>query len=352
MEQIAKDEAGGEVVCRRQDDVDLDEGCDGAPLRSVKVGDSLRALVKGRWKNRSSSPTARPRMDANPIHTTTEFAQQSGYKSVFAQGMLSMGFLGQLLVRELRRRPMKRFKVRFAKITWPERRSSARASSPGSTRRRPHLVDCDVQHRDRNRGAPRRGQRDAHPGVKSCRSDVDPQFVGLESPRWPFRGVGKRFRSLVSGSPTHTSTFTGIFADLYEEPAALLPRSAARLRLLPGSVGELPDASPLHQSRREHAALARVRRGDRIGLATRTASRWRFVEFFARRRSARCRCINYMLRAEEIDQLTADAGCSVLFVDRAVLERDIKDQRRVPQVDTWILVSSRKLRAFTTSPRK
>jgi len=36
--------------------------------------------------------------DKNPMHLDDEFARKAGYPRVFAQGMLSMGFLAQFLV--------------------------------------------------------------------------------------------------------------------------------------------------------------------------------------------------------------------------------------------------------------
>ena len=111
----------------------------------LNVGDSLAPLVKGPLEKSQFVAYGQAAMDANPIHTDDEFAQQSGYKSVFAQGMLSMGFLGQMLVENAGAGNVRRFKVRFTKITWPGETITCR----GVVTRKyeedgRQLVDCDV----------------------------------------------------------------------------------------------------------------------------------------------------------------------------------------------------------------
>jgi len=114
-------------------------------FEQVTVGDSLQPLVKGPLEKSQFVAYGQAAMDANPIHTDDEFAQQSGYKSVFAQGMLSMGFLGQMLVANAGAGNVRRFKVRFTKITWPGETITCR----GVVTRKyedngQKLVDCDV----------------------------------------------------------------------------------------------------------------------------------------------------------------------------------------------------------------
>ncbi len=111
----------------------------------VKVGDSLESLVKGPLEKAQFVAYGQAAMDANPIHTDDEFAQQSGYKSVFAQGMLSMGFLGQMLVANAGVGNVKRFKVRFAKITWPGEILTCKGVVTRKYEENgQRLVDCDV----------------------------------------------------------------------------------------------------------------------------------------------------------------------------------------------------------------
>ena len=111
----------------------------------VNVGDSLAPLVKGPLEKSQFVDYGQAAMDANPIHTDDEFARQSGYKSVFAQGMLSMGFLGQMLVDNAGAGNVRRFKVRFTKITWPGETITCRGAVTRKYEENGRkLVDCDV----------------------------------------------------------------------------------------------------------------------------------------------------------------------------------------------------------------
>ena len=111
----------------------------------VKVGDPLEPLVKGPLEKSQFVAYGQAAMDANPIHTDDEFAQQSGYKSVFAQGMLSMGFLGQMLVANSGVGRVRRFKVRFTKITWPGETITCKGVVTRKYEENGlRLVDCDV----------------------------------------------------------------------------------------------------------------------------------------------------------------------------------------------------------------
>jgi len=117
----------------------------GLRFDQLNVGDSLEPLVKGPLEKSQFVAYGQAAMDANPIHTDDEFAQQSGYKSVFAQGMLSMGFLGQMLVANAGAGNVRRFKVRFTKITWPGETITCRGTV--TRKYEEHglkLVDCDV----------------------------------------------------------------------------------------------------------------------------------------------------------------------------------------------------------------
>jgi len=86
---------------------------------SVHVGQELPPLVKGpitREMLREYGPAAG---DPNPIHVDDEFAKNAGYSGVFAHGMLSMGFLGEFLVNAAGVGNVRKFRARFAKLTWP-----------------------------------------------------------------------------------------------------------------------------------------------------------------------------------------------------------------------------------------
>ncbi len=86
---------------------------------SVKEGDAIAPLVKGEITKEMLIQYGEAALDGNPMHTDDEFARDAGYPGVFAQGMLSMGFLAQFLVERFGPEALRRIKVRFAKLTWP-----------------------------------------------------------------------------------------------------------------------------------------------------------------------------------------------------------------------------------------
>ncbi|MCM2276331.1 MAG: MaoC family dehydratase N-terminal domain-containing protein [Candidatus Didemnitutus sp.] len=51
--------------------------------------------------------------DLNPIHLDPEFARSVGFDDVFAQGMLSMAYLGRLLTSRVPQARLRQFRVRF-----------------------------------------------------------------------------------------------------------------------------------------------------------------------------------------------------------------------------------------------
>ena len=56
--------------------------------------------------------------DHNPMHIDIDFAKEAGMPDVFAHGMLSMAYLGQLVTGWRPQAQLKRFKVRFRSITY------------------------------------------------------------------------------------------------------------------------------------------------------------------------------------------------------------------------------------------
>src|SRR5207247_10880900 len=73
------------------------------------------------------------------------FARTSVYPGVFAHGVLSMGYLGELLVQAAGVGAVRRFKTRFAKLTWPGdvitcRGRVTRVADQGAER----LVECEI----------------------------------------------------------------------------------------------------------------------------------------------------------------------------------------------------------------
>lgn len=55
--------------------------------------------------------------DHNPIHLDLDVARSAGLDDVFAQGMLSMAYLGRLLTSWVRQEAIRSFEVRFEAIT-------------------------------------------------------------------------------------------------------------------------------------------------------------------------------------------------------------------------------------------
>jgi len=83
--------------------------------------------------------------DPNPMHTDDEFARSAGYPGVFAHGMLSMGWLGQLLTEAGGVGSILRFRTRFAKLTWPGETITCRGRVTAvRDQDRKRLIDCDV----------------------------------------------------------------------------------------------------------------------------------------------------------------------------------------------------------------
>ena len=112
---------------------------------SVAVGQEQPPLVKGPITRDDLKAYAAASGDPNPMHTDEEFARNAGYPGVFAHGMLSMGYLAEFLVRAGGAGSVRKFRTRFAKITWPGdlitcRGRVTRVTDEGAAR----LVECDV----------------------------------------------------------------------------------------------------------------------------------------------------------------------------------------------------------------
>ena len=86
---------------------------------TVKVGDALPELLKGPITRDDLKRYGPAAGDPNPIHLDDEFAKSAGHPSVFAHGMLSMGYLGEFLVNAAGVGNVRKFRARFAKLTWP-----------------------------------------------------------------------------------------------------------------------------------------------------------------------------------------------------------------------------------------
>ena len=117
----------------------------GLDPKTVAVGLELPPLVKGPITREHLKAYAAASGDPNPMHTDDQFAQSAGYPGVFAHGMLSMGYLGEFLVQAAGVGAIRRFKTRFAKLTWPGdlitcRGRVTRVADQGAER----LVECEI----------------------------------------------------------------------------------------------------------------------------------------------------------------------------------------------------------------
>jgi acyl dehydratase len=84
--------------------------------------------------------------DYNPMHHDEIKAQAAGQPSVFGHGMFSMGLLGTAITDYVGVGNIRRFRVRFAKQTWPDEELRTAIVVTGKrTEGSDHLVDLDVR---------------------------------------------------------------------------------------------------------------------------------------------------------------------------------------------------------------
>jgi acyl dehydratase len=88
-------------------------------FEQVKIGEELPALAKTPVDRVQLSRYAGASGDFNPIHVDEVYAKSIGMPSVYAPGMLIMGFLGQLVSDWGRGAQLRRYQVKFNKIVWP-----------------------------------------------------------------------------------------------------------------------------------------------------------------------------------------------------------------------------------------
>lgn len=111
----------------------------------IQDGHEIEPLVKGEITKSMLVEYGEAASDKNPMHLDDEFARKAGYPGVFAQGMLSMGFLAQFLVERFGVESLKRFKVRFANLTWPGETITCKGIVTKKYREgNENLVDLDI----------------------------------------------------------------------------------------------------------------------------------------------------------------------------------------------------------------
>jgi acyl dehydratase len=86
-------------------------------FEDVKPGDALPPLVLPPLTRTTLALYAGASGDHNPIHIDIDFARDAGLPDVFAQGMLSMAWLGRMLTLWAPQRNLREFGVRFTAPT-------------------------------------------------------------------------------------------------------------------------------------------------------------------------------------------------------------------------------------------
>ncbi len=86
-----------------------------------QANETLKPLVRGPLTREHLKAYASAALDFNPIHLEEEFAKEAGFPSVIVHGMLSMAFLGDLVLFNFPedKYRLNRFRTRFRKVTFP-----------------------------------------------------------------------------------------------------------------------------------------------------------------------------------------------------------------------------------------
>ncbi|MGO0061527.1 MaoC/PaaZ C-terminal domain-containing protein [Brevibacillus fluminis] len=79
----------------------------------------LQPIIKNKITHTQLVRYAGASGDFNPIHTVVPIGEKAGLGGVIAHGMLVMGFAGQALAQWFPRQHLRRFNVRFSKMTRP-----------------------------------------------------------------------------------------------------------------------------------------------------------------------------------------------------------------------------------------
>lgn len=88
-------------------------------FEAVRVGEELPTLAKTPVDRVQLARYAGASGDFNPLHVDETYAKGVGMPSVYAPGMLTMGFLGQLISEWGRGAQLRRYSVKFSKMVWP-----------------------------------------------------------------------------------------------------------------------------------------------------------------------------------------------------------------------------------------
>lgn len=84
---------------------------------TVNVGDKLPEHVQGPISRATLALFAGASNDYVPLHIDSDFAKSAGMSDVFAHGMLSMAYLGQMLTTWVPQERLRQWNARFTAIT-------------------------------------------------------------------------------------------------------------------------------------------------------------------------------------------------------------------------------------------
>jgi acyl dehydratase len=84
---------------------------------SLQVGDEIPPYITSTISRTTLALFAGASGDHNPMHIDIDFAKKFGMEDVFAQGMLSMAYLGRLLTNLVPQTAIRQYGVRFGSIT-------------------------------------------------------------------------------------------------------------------------------------------------------------------------------------------------------------------------------------------
>ena len=84
---------------------------------SLQVGDEIPSYTTSSISRTTLALFAGASGDHNPMHIDIDFAKKFGMDDVFAQGMLSMAYLGRLLTNLVPQTTIRQYGVRFGAIT-------------------------------------------------------------------------------------------------------------------------------------------------------------------------------------------------------------------------------------------
>jgi len=85
-------------------------------IYSNATGEVLASMTKPPISRHTLALYCGASYDHNPMHVDIDFARAHGVDDVFAHGMLSMAYLGELLCRIVRPEDIRSFSVRFSAI--------------------------------------------------------------------------------------------------------------------------------------------------------------------------------------------------------------------------------------------